>query len=229
LDNNNIQDVGVIAIAIALRYHPSLSILDLSRNNIGDVGFIALSDILQSNKSLERLCLNDNYNVTEIGLMSLANSIKYNTSLEDLCIESHSTITTICSSNSTIAFLEALQYNTKIYCLEIRNNDDWVEIQSIEERKLVREKITETLQYNDTVVHIYTNPNPSSNQDSLLDENYSRSRIAPKKGGRIRSDSYNWLINTWIYYNTLQSRCSENQARNDASAKRRKISNDRAG
>lgn len=71
LGNNNISNIGAIALANSKGTHPSSYRLDLNNNNIGDEGAIAFS---QSDLAITYLNLSHNQ-ITDLGAIALANPI----------------------------------------------------------------------------------------------------------------------------------------------------------
>ena len=63
LSDNNISDVGAVALAQALHHN---STLDLSNNNISDSGAVALAHALHHNSTLKKLDLSNN-NISDGG------------------------------------------------------------------------------------------------------------------------------------------------------------------
>src|SRR6185503_4065289 len=83
LSENQIDDVGVAALAKSLEKNQYLKILKLNDNQIGDQGAIALSECLAKDTHLEELYLSFNQ-IGNGGLKALAKALRKNTNLRIL-------------------------------------------------------------------------------------------------------------------------------------------------
>jgi NLR family CARD domain-containing protein 3 len=108
LEQNNIGDGGVIALAHALAANKSLTCLQLRATRIGDAGMEALGQLLMQNESLEKLGVSFN-RFTIIGLTFLANALKINKGLTLLDL-SGNTI----NDAGAMALCDALRSNTSL-------------------------------------------------------------------------------------------------------------------
>ena len=85
---NNIEQVGVTALAAAIQCHKELKHLALSSNNIGSEGAIALASAIQHHKKLEVLYLSSN-NIGSEGATALAAAIQHHKKLKHLDLSSN--------------------------------------------------------------------------------------------------------------------------------------------
>jgi NLR family CARD domain-containing protein 3 len=82
---NNISSVGATALALMLRINMSLSELNLSYNSIGDEGAVAIAAALQINKTLRCLSLRRN-GIGNIGVQKFAESLPLMSALKELIL-----------------------------------------------------------------------------------------------------------------------------------------------
>ena len=79
------SDIGTIHLAQALRNNTSLRWLYLSKNNICDEGAVALAQALHHSSALWKLDLSDNDGISELGTKHLVEALTVNTSVDDNC------------------------------------------------------------------------------------------------------------------------------------------------
>jgi len=83
LYGNNFGYKGAAIISAVLKYHTSLSVLDIGENNIGDEGAIALSEGLKVNTGLSTLAIYDN-NIGDLGIIAISSAMQTQKSLRML-------------------------------------------------------------------------------------------------------------------------------------------------
>jgi Ran GTPase-activating protein (RanGAP) involved in mRNA processing and transport len=112
LSCNNLGDVGVETLALALRVHRCLVRLDLASNKIGDAGAVALANVLRLNTPLRRLVLCAN-RVGHTGVSAIARSLQVNTNLQKLDLYGNAWGTAYCRdplANGDTALCELLEF-----------------------------------------------------------------------------------------------------------------------
>ena len=78
----------LVKLAAGVKSNNSLRLIDLSSNNIEDVGIAALADALKTNTTVTHLRLWDNKLVTEEGFMALADMLQVNNTIEKVDLPS---------------------------------------------------------------------------------------------------------------------------------------------
>ena len=126
LSNNQIRAKGVTALAHALEGNTTLQVLHLGSNQISDKGVTALAPALKGNTTLQRLYLYNN-KIGEKGVTALAHALKGNTTLQGLYLENNQI-----SDEGVMALASLLTGNTTLrifaYDREITESDKPKEI-----------------------------------------------------------------------------------------------------
>ena len=116
LSNNNIGDSGAVAIGNALTVNTALATLDLSNNNIGDAGAAALGEALKDNNALAMLNLYYN-DIGDAGATAIGEALKVNAALATLDIEYNRIMDT-----GAAAIGAALEANSVLTTLDLGGN-----------------------------------------------------------------------------------------------------------
>jgi Ran GTPase-activating protein (RanGAP) involved in mRNA processing and transport len=114
---NNIGDVGIVALAGSLATNNSLVALSLQDNRISNVGLEALSQLLIQNTPLENLGVSGN-RFGLGGLTSIANALKVNSRLKYLNLNRNSI-----QDAGAVVLADALKYNTGITTLDLDESE----------------------------------------------------------------------------------------------------------
>ena len=109
---NNIQDVGAIAIANALKINSSMTALNLSNNNLGNDGVIALANALKLNSCLLSLILDLN-RIGNDAVIAIAEALKCNICLTELNLRQCGI-----KKDGIFFIVDALRFNPTILDLE---------------------------------------------------------------------------------------------------------------
>ena len=113
LQDNNLNDEGVIKIAESLCKHSKLKLLNLNSNNITEVAAEALASVISSNTGLEELYLGNNQ--LGLGATKLATSLKNISSLKVLDLDNNNIPVQVAEELSAAiranSFLEKLWLN----------------------------------------------------------------------------------------------------------------------
>merc|ERR1712060_144858 len=86
LYENKVGDEGGMALAEAIRKHPSLKELDLRKNRIGDRGAAALAGALENNTTLQKIFLKEN-DISDAGASVLVKALEMNCAVRHLDLE----------------------------------------------------------------------------------------------------------------------------------------------
>ena len=184
---SGLDDNAGIAFGNALCHNKTLTHLCLGFNRIGNDAAVVIAESLKSsNTTLKRLRLVRNA-ITERGFNAIAEAIKYNTSLEHI----HCGCQDDCFDIDTIACIDALKYNTTLRDCNIYQRNKTPEAQNT----LVN-KVTELLEYNDTIATFDCSWTQTYAQKVKLNANSNSLRRAPKKA--IRRNVVTWLLNNWV-------------------------------
>ena len=115
LSDNNLNDDGVIKIALSLCKHSALKVFNLQNNNITEETAEALASVVSSNNGLEELYLCNNQ--LQLGAIKLATALKTISSLKVLDLENN-TIT----EHAADELEAAIKANTSLQYLRLSEN-----------------------------------------------------------------------------------------------------------
>eukprot|EP00511_Aplanochytrium_stocchinoi_P006423 CAMPEP_0204825942 /NCGR_PEP_ID=MMETSP1346-20131115/3726_1 /ASSEMBLY_ACC=CAM_ASM_000771 /TAXON_ID=215587 /ORGANISM="Aplanochytrium stocchinoi, Strain GSBS06" /LENGTH=640 /DNA_ID=CAMNT_0051953747 /DNA_START=138 /DNA_END=2060 /DNA_ORIENTATION=+ len=116
LDNNDLRNTGLVAIAGGIETNRTLKHLTLSGNNISDRGVIFFADALMGNFSLQTVDLSSN-RVSDEGIFSMAIALKANITLARLNLADN-----LISDNGARAISSALHRNIGLLSLNLEGN-----------------------------------------------------------------------------------------------------------
>ena len=161
----------------------TLKSLVISNDGLGDEFMIEFVPGLRYNQKIRDLFIGRGFST--IGITPFAKILKENKTLESIHFDD---LTEECC----IVLFQALEYNTTLRLLNVCHDE-------LHYTEPTIKAILESLQYNDTLRSFYsTQPNFRPIQ-TILQNNRTGRRTAPKKGSRQRYDVFRLLRETWLY------------------------------
>ena len=116
LSENNIGDLGAVALADATKIQKTVQMITLSENYIGAEGAVALSDAIKINRTLTKIQLSQN-NIGDAGVVALADAIKINTTVQEIHLSKN-----YIHDEGAVALADAIKINMTVQEIHLSRN-----------------------------------------------------------------------------------------------------------
>jgi hypothetical protein len=117
LNDNEIGDDGVEALAASVKNHESLSVIDLSGNKMSDKGAAALASAIPNSHELDSLMLSRN-SINDEGAAALASLLEHNPTICRVQLQGNNI-----SDKGVAALAQALKANKSVTELDLSSNN----------------------------------------------------------------------------------------------------------